>query len=63
MNTIIVSTNLVILNEEGYEDFIELSMKNKVQLIASLPCYTMGNKDAMRGEGTFVRLLLKYLKS
>ena len=53
VNTIIVRTNLVILNEEGYEDFIDFYVKNKVQLIASLPCYTMENTDAMRGEGTF----------
>ena len=30
----------VILNEEGYEDYIDFHVKNKVQLIASLPCYT-----------------------
>ena len=53
VNTIIVRTNLVILNEEGYENFIDFYVKNKVQLIASLPCYTMENTDAMRGEGTF----------
>ena len=53
VNTIIVRTNLVILNEEGYEDYIDFYVKNKVQLIASLPCYTMENTDAMRGDGTF----------
>lgn len=53
VDTIIVRTNLVILNEEGYEDYIDFYVKNKVQLIASLPCYTMENTDAMRGDGTF----------
>ena len=53
VDTIIVRTNLVILNEEGYEDYIDFYAKNKVQLIASLPCYTMENTDAMRGDGTF----------
>ncbi len=53
VKTIIVRTNLVILNEKGYEDYIDYYVKNKVQLIASLPCYTMENTDAMRGEGTF----------
>ena len=53
VNTIIVRTNLVILNEEGYEDYIDFYVKNKVQLIASLPCYTKENTDAMRGDGTF----------
>ena len=50
-------TNLVILNEEGYEDYIDFYVKNKVQLIASLPCYTMENTDAMRGDGTFLAVL------
>ena len=53
VNTIIVRTNLVILQEEGYEDYIDFYVKNKVQLIASLPCYTKENTDTMRGEGTF----------
>jgi radical SAM/Cys-rich protein len=53
VDTIIVRTNLVILNEEGYEDYIDFYVKNKVQLIASLPCYTKENTDAMRGDGTF----------
>ena len=53
VNTIIVRTNLVILSEEGYEDYIDFYVKNKVQLIASLPCYTKENTDAMRGDGTF----------
>jgi radical SAM/Cys-rich protein len=50
---IIVRTNLVILGEEGYEDYIDFYVKNKVQLVASLPCYTKENTDSMRGEGTF----------
>jgi radical SAM/Cys-rich protein len=53
VNTIIVRTNLVILKEEGYEDYIDFYVKNKVQLVASLPCYTKENTDTRRGEGTF----------
>lgn len=53
VDTIIVRTNLVILKEEGYEDYIDFYMKNKVQLVASLPCYTKENTDTMRGEGAF----------
>lgn len=53
VDTIIVRTNLVILQEEGYKDYIDFYVKNKVQLVASLPCYTKENTDTMRGEGTF----------
>lgn len=53
VDTIMVRTNLVILKEEGYEDYIDFYVKNKVKLVASLPCYTKENTDTMRGEGTF----------
>ena len=54
---IIVRTNLVILGEPGYEDYIDFYVENKVQLVASLPCYTKENTDAMRGDGTFAACL------
>lgn len=53
VDTIIVRTNLVILEEKGYEDYIDFYVKNKVILVASLPCYTKENTDAMRGDDTF----------
>lgn len=54
VDTIIVRTNLVILEENGYEDYIDFYVKNKVILVASLPCYTKENTDTMRGDGTFI---------
>lgn len=53
VDTIMVRTNLVILEDERYKDFIDFYAKNKVTLVASLPCYTIENTDAMRGDGTF----------
>lgn len=52
-HTIIVRTNLVIMNEKGYEYLPEFYAKNEINLIASLPCYTQDNVDKMRGNGTF----------
>lgn len=50
---VIVRTNLVILTEEGYEDLPKYFADNKVELVASLPCYTADNTDQMRGVGVF----------
>lgn len=55
VDTIIVRTNLVILEEEGYEDYIDFYVRNKVNLVASLPCYTKENTDTMRGDGVFTK--------
>lgn len=53
VDTIMVRTNLVILKDKDYIDYIDFYAKNKVTLVASLPCYTIENTDAMRGDGTF----------
>src|SRR5437773_4191470 len=45
--------NLTILVEDGYEDLAELLAKKKVEIIASMPCYSPENVDAQRGEGVF----------
>ncbi len=58
VDTIIVRTNLVILEEKGYEDYIDFYVKNKVIMVASLPCYTKENTDTMRGDGTFNKCVL-----
>lgn len=50
---IIVRTNLVIMDEKEYEHLPEFYAKNRITLIASLPCYTKDNVDKMRGNGTF----------
>jgi len=51
--SIIVRTNLVILNEPDYQHLIDLMMKYNVTLMASLPCYLQENVDQQRGQGTF----------
>ncbi len=45
--------NLTILNEPGYEDLAEFLAEYKVNVVASLPCYTEDNVDSQRGKGVF----------
>ncbi len=45
--------NLTILLEPGYEDFARFFVKHKVEIVASMPCYTLENVNAQRGEGVF----------
>jgi radical SAM/Cys-rich protein len=50
---VIDRSNLTILLEPGYEDLAEFLAKRKVEIIASMPCYTPENVNAQRGEGVF----------
>jgi radical SAM/Cys-rich protein len=50
---IIDRCNLTILLEPGYEGLAEFLAKHKVEIIASMPCYTPENVNAQRGEGVF----------
>ena len=45
--------NLTILLEPGYEDLSEFLAARKVEIIASMPCYSAENVNAQRGEGVF----------
>ena len=47
--------NLTILNAPGYEDLAEFLAAQKVEIIASLPCYLEENCDRQRGDGVFHR--------
>jgi radical SAM/Cys-rich protein len=49
--------NLTILMAPGYRDLPEFLAEQRVEVVASLPCYTAGNTDAQRGEGVFLRSL------
>ena len=49
----IVRTNLVILNEEPYRQLADYYASAKVEITASLPCYTEENVDTQRGKGVF----------
>src|SRR4030095_5168342 len=50
---IIDRCNLTILLEQGYEDLGEFLACHKVEIIASMPCYSAENVNAQRGEGVF----------
>jgi radical SAM/Cys-rich protein len=45
--------NLTILFEPGQEDLGEFLAAHEVEIVASLPCYSLENVDAQRGEGVF----------
>jgi len=45
--------NLTILFEPGYEDMAQFLADNKVQIVASLPCYIEENVDGQRGKGVY----------
>jgi radical SAM/Cys-rich protein len=50
---IIDRCNLTILSEKGMTGLASFFANNKVEIIASLPCYSEGNVDAQRGKGVF----------
>lgn len=53
---IIVRSNLTILvSGKKYKSYPEFFKKHNVTVIASLPCYSQGNVDKQRGDGTFVK--------
>jgi radical SAM/Cys-rich protein len=51
--TIIERCNLTILLEGGYRDLPEFLATHRVEIVASMPCYTADNVNAQRGDGVF----------
>lgn len=51
--TIIDRCNLTILLRPGYEDMAEFLAAQRVEVVASMPCYSAENVNAQRGEGVF----------
>ncbi len=47
--------NLVILNEPGFEWVGEFLRDQRVEIVASMPCYSAENVNAQRGDGVFDR--------
>jgi radical SAM/Cys-rich protein len=45
--------NLTILNEPGHEDLAAFLAMQRVEVVASLPCYLEDNVDRQRGKGVF----------
>ena len=51
--SIIIRTNLAILVEPNYKDYITFYRDNKIHIIASQPCYLEENVRVQRGEGVY----------
>jgi radical SAM/Cys-rich protein len=47
--------NLTILSEPGHEDLAQFLASQRVEVVASLPCYSLENVDRQRGDGVFER--------
>jgi radical SAM/Cys-rich protein len=47
--------NLTILSEPGHEDLAAFLASEGVEVVASLPCYSLENVDRQRGDGVFER--------
>jgi radical SAM/Cys-rich protein len=47
--------NLTILSEPGQQDLAAFLAEQRVEVVASLPCYSVANVDRQRGEGVFDR--------
>ena len=47
--------NLTVLLEPGKDHLFDFFKSNKVEIIASLPCYEKTNVDAQRGENVFIK--------
>jgi radical SAM/Cys-rich protein len=54
--------NLTILLTKGHEDLAEFLAANRVEIVASLPCYLEENTDAQRGDGAFSKSIEALLK-
>jgi radical SAM/Cys-rich protein len=52
---ILVRSNLTLLKTPGYDDIPLFLKERRVNLIASLPCYTRQTVDRQRGEGVYER--------
>ena len=50
--------NLTILFEPGQEKLAEFLAAHEVEIVASLPCYSLENVDAQRGDGVFEKSIL-----
>ncbi|VAW63932.1 Possible L-Asparaginase II [hydrothermal vent metagenome] len=51
--SIIDRCNLTILSEPNQNNLAEFLAENKVEVVASLPCYSKENVDKQRGKGVF----------
>ena len=54
--------NLTILYEPGQDDLATFLARQQVEIIASLPCYSIENVDKQRGKGVFNKSILALQK-
>jgi radical SAM/Cys-rich protein len=54
--------NLTVLFEPGQEDLAEFLAGQQVEIVASLPCYSLDNVDKQRGKGAFDKSILALQK-
>ena len=54
--------NLTILYEPGQDDLATFLAKQQVEIIASLPCYSIADVDKQRGQGVFDKSILALQK-
>lgn len=54
--------NLTVLSEPGQEDLAAFLAEQQVEIIASLPCYSLENVDKQRGTGVFERSITGLLE-
>lgn len=57
VETILLRSNLAILDEPGYTELPEFLRQQRVDIVASMPCYLERNVDAQRGNGTYEKIV------
>ena len=58
---VMTRSNLVIMNESGYQDLPEFLAGRGVEIVCSLPFYSENDCDRQRGSGTF-KIIISMLK-
>ncbi len=53
VETVIDRCNLTILNEPGFEEMASFLARHRVEIVASMPCYSPRNVNEQRGDGVF----------
>ncbi len=62
IKTIVRSNLTILVSNKHYKTYPDFFKKHKVEVIASLPCYTQENVDKQRGSGVFNRSIEALLK-
>ncbi len=54
---VILRSNLVLLGDDHYRELIDLLVKNKIEIITSLPSYVEQVSDRQRGKGNYKKII------